>query len=342
MLLKRITAATLDEALKQVRSECGEHALIVETRHTAGGCLVIAARPPARGSREVARAAPVHRWTRGFSPLAERALGFGISNRVITAVEDALIGTRVSLDRPGDPALPGIATRVLEALIQVEPLALPGHRVLSFVGPTGVGKTTTLAKLAARMHREHHEDLAILSLDTYRIAAVEQLRAFADMLEVPFEVAFTPLDLRTALDRHRDRDRVLIDTTGRGPFDLDQINLMAGALGVARTNKSLLCIPAGLRRADAEAVLEAYQRLVPTAVILTKWDETQVPGETLSLLVEQGLPLSHVAIGQEVPDDIVVADGLSLAANAFGLGEEAAERVLQGLPRPQANLSTTA
>ena len=327
MLLKRIKAPTLNEALEKVQAECGPDALVVETQHSASGCIIVAARPPEKGSRDVQKAAPLRRWTRGFTALAEQALRLGISNRVITAVEDALIGTSVNLERPGDPALPGLATRVLEALIHTDPLALPEHRITAFVGPTGVGKTTTLAKIAAKARRDNGQDIAILSLDTYRIAAVEQLRAFTDMMEVPFEVCFTPLDLRQALDRHAAADRIFIDTTGRSPFDKDAIDLMAATVGVGR-GTSVLCMPAGLRRADAQAVLTGYRRLSPQAVVLTKWDETEVPGETLSLLIEQGIPVSHVTTGQEVPEDIVVANAMTLAASAFCLDEQVAEEVL--------------
>ena len=241
MLMRRFIAASMNEALQKVKAACGEHALVIETQHTKDGCLVVAATPPEKGSRKTGKAAPLQRWTKGFSPLAKQARRFGISRRVVTAVEDALIGTSVRLDQPGDPALPGVATKILKALIHAEPLDLPAWRITTFVGPTGVGKTTTLAKLAASAHRNQGNSVAIISLDTYRVAAVEQLRAFADMLDVPFEVAFTPLDLRRALQRHSQADRIFIDTTGRSPHDTDSIALMAGTVQVAR-GKSVLCI----------------------------------------------------------------------------------------------------
>jgi flagellar biosynthesis GTPase FlhF len=327
MLIKRFMAPSLSEALQKVQTECGEHALLIETRHTRNGCLVIAARPPQDAHNEVTRSAPGHGWTKGFRPLARKARRFGMSKRVVTAIEDALIGTSVKLERPGDPALPGVAMKVLKALIRTRGMDLPQWRITTFVGPTGVGKTTTLAKLAARAHRDRGESVAIISLDTYRVAAVEQLRAFADMLEVPFDVAFTPLDLRRALQRHHEADRVFIDTTGRSPYDLDSVSLMAGTVQVAR-GKTVLCMPAGLRRRDAEAVVNGYRRLSPAGVILTKWDETEVPGEALSLLVELGLPIAYVTVGQEVPKDIVSADTTALAASVFGLDERVVEEAL--------------
>jgi hypothetical protein len=137
----------------------------------------------------------------GFAALAERALAFGLSATVLRAVEDAMLGTKVNLARAVDPAVAGIAARILKALIKVEDSSAPAFRVTALLGPTGVGKTTTLAKLAARAQRERGETVAIVTVDTYRVAAVEQLRAYADMLAAPFEVAFTPLDLKRALRR---------------------------------------------------------------------------------------------------------------------------------------------
>ena len=103
MLMRRFIAPSMNEALQKVAASCGEHALVIETQHTKDGCLVVAATPPKKGSHETAKAAPLQRWTKGFSALAKQARGFGMSRRVVTAVEDALIGTSVRLDQPGDP-----------------------------------------------------------------------------------------------------------------------------------------------------------------------------------------------------------------------------------------------
>jgi flagellar biosynthesis GTPase FlhF len=336
MLLRRIEAAELQDALAKARKDCGPDALLVETRRVGNRYVVVAAMPePARGperSRALAAGAGARPcWQKGFLPLAERAAGFGISRAVLASIERALLGTRVRLDQPGDPALPPLAAKVLKALIRVQDLPLPQWRTIALVGPTGVGKTTTLSKLAARAQRDG-ERVAIVTLDTWRVGAVEQLRAFADMLGAPFEVAFTPLDLSKALQTHRAADRILIDTSGRSPFDGDALAALAGTLATTRrrhdTLRTALCLPAGTRRADALAGLQAFDPLAPDCVVLTKWDETRVPGEALSLAIERGLSLSHVAIGQRVPDDLVAADAGMLAAAAFGLSDRQVEALL--------------
>lgn len=326
MLLKRIEASSLPQALERVRAECGEDALLVETRSTRNGYLVVAARPetPLQPRDQVGRAtlAQAPRWTRGFAPLAKKAEDFGLSARILTAVENALLGTRIELSRPGDPALPGLCARVLQALLPIEtrfestPVAAD-HRAIALVGPTGVGKTTTLGKLAARAVAAG-QDIAIVTVDTYRVAAVEQLRAFADLLHVPMDVAFTPNDLRRILRQHAQKDRIFIDTTGRSPLDRDALQAGSAALP-DREVARLLCVAAGTRRRDAEVVIDAHDRAGIDGVCLTKWDETTMPGEALAAVVERGLRLSHIGIGQDVPADIVAADAAQLARAAFGL-----------------------
>ena len=324
MLLKRFEAKTLPEALERVRQDCGDDALVVETRATRTGYLVVAARPdttpPPKPRDQTGSTSLLSKWTRGFQPLADKAGDFGMSANVLHAVEKALLGTRVDLSRPGDPALPNLASRVLAALVRTEARVEATDRTfrtLAVVGPTGVGKTTTLAKLAARA-KDRGERVAIVTLDTYRMAAVEQLRAFADLLAVPFDVAFTATDVRRLIRQHESCDRILIDTTGRSPRDRDALPLLEGTLRAGGAS-TLLCLAAGTRARDCRVVLDAYEPLGIDAVCLTKWDETVAPGEALTAVVEAGLPLSHLCVGQEVPADIVAADGLQLARAAFDL-----------------------
>lgn len=325
MLIKRIRAQTLSEALERVRTECGDNALLIETRKTNRGYLIIATDTDSAVETPVCRSAPRSqshpRWTQGFAPLAEIALEFGLGTPPLRAVEKALIGTRVDLSRPGDPALPEVCARILKALIRTESLAGVEHRILALVGPTGVGKTTTLAKLAARAIRDRDETVAIITIDTYRVAAVEQLRAFAEMLRVPFQVAFTPMDLRRAVGEYEDVDRIFIDTTGRSPHDGDCIGTLRGTLESANPGVAL-CLAAGTRRQDGISILRGFDSLESDCLIITKWDETHRPGESVSLGIEYGLPIARITTGQEVPEDIVMVNDEDLAHAVFRLDTE--------------------
>lgn len=325
MMLKRIEAPTLPAALAEVARQCGEDALVVETRRTASGYMVVAARAPAPAVRRGGRLRNTN-WTRGFAALAAAATRMGIDASVLRAVERALIGTRVDLGSSGDPGLPAVATRILEGLIRTTTLPLPDFKITALIGPTGVGKTTTLAKLAAGC-KQRGERTVLLSVDSYRIAAADQLRALADMLQMPFHLLRTPSDMMRALARHAGDDRILVDTTGYSPFDAEAIGGLQNALRNGQP-ACVVCLPAGARRVDLEATLEGFAPLSPLAAIITKWDETQVPGEALSVAIERGLPISHVTIGQEIPADIVDAHAGVLAAAAFALGERQAEAVL--------------
>lgn len=320
MILKRIHGKTLSEAIGKAQRECGKDALLVETKQTDSGYELVAARPNWPRGHRAATSAPSPRLAvgRGFAKAAQPARRFGISQGLLHLVEEALIGTRVDVAREGDPALPSVAARVLRSLIATT--SLDSHRLVALVGPTGVGKTTTIAKLAAQAARERGESVVLVTVDTWRVAGVEQLRSFAELIGVPCEVAFTALALEQILAKHSKADKIFVDTTGRSPFDRPALAALRKTLA-GRGVACALCLPAATRRSDAEAILDTFSSLAPNAAILTKWDETAIPGEALSALVERGLALSHVTTGQNVPQDLVLADAGALAATAFDLAE---------------------
>ena len=327
MILKRITGKTLAEAMRKAQQECGKDAILIESSQDADGFVLIAARPTSPGRPghtppigSISERSGRPGFARGFARVCEPALRFGISPGLLTTVEDALIGTKVNVAREGDPALPGLAARMLGSLVATT--CLDEHRIVALVGPTGVGKTTTLAKLAAHAVRERGERVVLLTVDTWRIAGVEQLRSFAEFLGVPCEAAFTPLALEILLEKHAKADRIFVDTSGRSPFDRPAIATLRRTLS-GRGVACALCLPAATRRGDGLAVLDAFSALEPSAGIITKWDETLVPGEAISVFVERGIPLSHVTTGQNVPQDLVCAQAAAISAAAFELAEVA-------------------
>ena len=206
--------------------------------------------------------------------------------------------------------------RVIADFIPVAPpIQLdPGKmRVAALVGPTGVGKTTTIAKLAAYAQLKLHQKVALVTLDTYRMAAVDQLQQYAQILQVPLHVALTVEDLRSALRFYQDRTLVLIDTPGHSPKDtetLGQLRLLLEELPDVETH---LVLSATTKPRDLTEIAARYEPLHPTRLLFTKLDETSTYGPILSTLARVKRPLSYLGTGQEVPDALELATSRRVA-----------------------------
>ncbi|MFS8569423.1 MAG: flagellar biosynthesis protein FlhF [Thermaerobacter sp.] len=208
----------------------------------------------------------------------------------------------------------------------------PGHagpvRTVAFVGPTGSGKTTTLAKLASRAVLLEGRSVALITLDTYRIGAVDQLQTYAEILDVPLYVAYTADDLLQAVERCRSADLVLIDTAGRGPGDAVAIARLRRVLDQVQIDEIHLVMAAGTRVLDAQYLGATYRRLGPNRLLLTKLDETLGLGGILELPAVMGLPVSYFTFGQSVPDDIEPATPQRAAVRIMDALRAAREEVL--------------
>ncbi len=197
----------------------------------------------------------------------------------------------------------------------------PGHRrVVALVGPTGVGKTTTIAKLAANFHLRDRHRVGLITVDTFRIAAVEQLRTYADIIDLPMEVVSTPREMRRAVDRFAELDLVLIDTAGRSPRDEVRIQELKCMLAEARADEVHLVLSSVASQPGLERAAERFARAGTTSLLLTKLDEATGLGNLLCLLDSCRLPLSYITHGQSVPDDISAASPRQLARWILGRG----------------------
>lgn len=192
------------------------------------------------------------------------------------------------------------------------------RRVVALVGPTGVGKTTTLAKLAAAFALGQKKNVALVTADTYRIAAVEQLRTYGEIIGVPVDVVFSEQELRAALGRHSKRDLVLIDTAGRSPRNTAQMEELASLLAAARPDETHLVLSLTTGHKEAFDAADQFGRVGFDHLLLTKLDECMGPGLALSLAVQIGKPISYVTTGQNVPDDIELCQPEKLAARLLG------------------------
>ncbi|MBC8071866.1 MAG: flagellar biosynthesis protein FlhF, partial [Deltaproteobacteria bacterium] len=186
-------------------------------------------------------------------------------------------------------------------------LGTPRSRVVAFVGPTGVGKTTTVAKLAASASLLSGQKVALVSLDDGRIGGTAALRAYAKLLELPITVA-PPHGLSQALADHRDAELVLVDTAGLSPAQPEGFAELGRKLGRAgEPVLTHLCVAAATRIEELERISHLYRAADPKALLVTKVDEAIAIGSVLALRMRSELPFSYAATGPQVPDDLTSA-----------------------------------
>lgn len=184
-----------------------------------------------------------------------------------------------------------------------------GPKIVWFIGPTGVGKTTTIAKLAGKYCVEEKKKVALLTADTYRIAAAEQLRTYANILETPFRVIYTPEELQTAVDDYWDCDYIFIDTAGRSHQNADQLEKMKEMVaGLKRPEnyQVFLVLSATTKYRDLQRIADCYGEIADFELIFTKLDETEAVGDLLNIKLYTDAPIAYVTCGQNVPDDMEV------------------------------------
>ncbi|MGL4655909.1 MAG: flagellar biosynthesis protein FlhF [Sarcina sp.] len=195
-----------------------------------------------------------------------------------------------------------VAKGRLENLLSVEKSNLEGVTVL--VGPTGVGKTTTIAKLAGRLSLIENKKVGLITVDTYRIGAVEQLKTYAQIMNIPFEVVINIQEMESAIESMKECDVVLIDTTGRSSKNIMQISELRAFVEKANPKNISLVVSATTKNKDLKLIIDAYRQLDYKDVIVTKLDETSSNGTILNIAYLARKPLRYMTTGQGVPNDI--------------------------------------
>lgn len=182
-----------------------------------------------------------------------------------------------------------------------------GVKVLFFIGPTGVGKTTTIAKIASRFRVEEKKNVALLTADTYRIAAAEQLATYASILDVPFRIVYTPSEMTGVLSEYMNYDYVLVDTAGHSHYNevqKESMNQFVHSVDGLAPSEVFLVLSATTKYRDLLHIADAYRNITEYKIIFTKLDETTTLGNILNLKLYTGAEISYVTCGQNVPDDI--------------------------------------
>lgn len=223
--------------------------------------------------------------------------------------------------------LQALISRRVEASLRISgPLKLVAdeQKVVAFVGPTGVGKTTTLAKIAAGFRFDGGCQIGLITMDTFRLGAVDQLLQYAELISAPLEVVSSPEQVTGALQRLRECDLVMLDTAGRSPQDAEQLAVLGEFLQAAEPVATQLVVSAISSRAYVYDTIQKFSALSPTDLLITKLDEAVGFGDWLSVLSASTLPVSYLTAGQHVPQDIRVASPRRLTSLLLGNAYNAA------------------
>lgn len=356
MTLKSFFGTGIKAALDQARMEMGPEAMLVssrpappEARHLGDYEVVVATDRPEPATAPPQRVERIEPFASGMAQLEKKldqvaaaitraALG-DPSRAGATEVSEAcavLVRNEVDAELVGEIAMrlralgPGVSGAELSLALRAEvagrlkvdaTLGRPEGRprIVALTGPCASGKTTTLVKLAVRFGLGMHRPVHILSMDSYRVAASEQLRSYAAILGIGFQALETTGALSQALEEHSNKDLVLIDTPGYGARDLDAAQDLARFLASRRDIDTHLVLTASMRSADLSRVVDRFEVFRPGKLLFAKLDETGTYGPILNQVVRTGKPVSFLAAGQQIPEDLEPAT---------------AERILDLLTRP--------
>lgn len=249
-----------------------------------------------------------------------------LANEVDKEIADSIM-EEVNRSLPEDALLDQILANIYQKIILMlgQPYlidAKPKDKTIFifFLGSTGVGKTTTIAKIASKLKLEEKANIVLLTADTYRIAAVEQLKTYANILSVPLKVIYSPKELEESMDELSQYDICLVDTAGRSHRDKEQMNDIRELMEQVpiAERQIYLVLNAGTKYNDLQEIASTYSSFTDYSIIFTKLDETSSAGAMLNMKMKTKCPLSYVTWGQNVPDDIGEIDPQKVAKQLLG------------------------
>ena len=322
MRIRRFEAENRQEAMKQVKTVLGPEALILSSRSIRNPNqpqqsifeIVAAIDPdpapdfPKQPARVPSRMRGYSREERMKSPspnqILEKLLACGLSPDWVNPLIRELNTLSEKEKRPDGEKIQDYLVRRLAEGVEIAEPNRTGGRVWALVGPTGVGKTTTIAKLAAYFSLKQAQKVLLLTIDTYRIGAVEQLATYARILGLPLKVAASPKELKSCLEERGEQDLVLIDTAGRSPYNTGMLAELGDFLTVSPVIGSHLVVSATTKEGDLKKIISGFGCLPLEGYICTKLDETDQYLPLFNQLVPTRRPLAYFTHGQRVPEDL--------------------------------------
>lgn len=242
-----------------------------------------------------------------FLPYYERL----IENEVNESIAKAIIEEAEKIyDREGIEPENCLNRVLLRYIGPSRPLQIPDNqrKTVMFIGPTGVGKTTSLAKMAAIYSIKQQMKVGLITADTYRIAAVDQLKIYAEILEIPLSILYSPKEIVPALEEHKDKDVVFIDTAGKSIRDRVQEEEIMELINLSKADEIYLVISCNTSCSGCKNIIDSYSFLPDFKLFFTKIDEASNIGTIINCRYMTGKPISYITTGQNVPDDIEIAD----------------------------------
>lgn len=238
--------------------------------------------------------------------LKENLIDSGLSKYIIDEIIDELDSEKINENWKSDVTLLNKIKNILIKDIKIDNEDILKGKIM-LLGPTGIGKTTTLAKMAAIIKR-NNKKVAIVTIDTYRIAAADQLKIYADIMGIPAHVCYTPKDLKLTIESLKEMDVILIDTAGRSHKNDLQLGELKVFIDTVLPDKKILVCSSNVKTKDLISIYEKFSIANPNSLIFTKLDETSSTGQIISLSKYTNLPVEYITTGQKVPDDIEKPD----------------------------------
>jgi flagellar biosynthesis protein FlhF len=347
MQVRRYKASTIHDAVNLVKQELGPKALILSTRKMRARkeapsykkeLFEITAMPPPSSTRQTSVDERDHdclgslkselmsikemilllsrskRLEEGFrlNPGAIEVYGRLIRSGIAEPYAQLFLEKGGAFKENGELPSKDLHERVFKEIMKVIEVTDPfshdrGQVISALIGPTGVGKTTTIAKLAANLSLKHKKSVGLISMDNYRMAAVDQLKIYAGILGIPCFAALNGAELEFALERMKEKDVILLDTAGHGHYDLERIEGLRELIGGHLPVSTHLVLSAVTNELETERAAKNFGRLDFSSYIFTKADETQARGVIINQLFKLRMPVSFITTGQRVPEDILKA-----------------------------------